>query len=659
MMHSFQSMPHSRPSTCYARALLLAALWLGLAPASGYAATFVSIASGNWNNTGTWTIAAGTDADGVPDGDDSVTINNNYTVTVNGSFSANAVTIDFSGNNNTTSRLAVGSGALTINNALTLNGGTGNRNSEVSISTGTLTVGGNIVPNGATALVTFTGAGTLNVGGSFGNGAGYTAGTGTVVYNGAGAQSVGAYNYYNLTVNKLGTATLAGNVTLGSNLTVSSGTLSLGGNTADRNTAGGTLTLADGATLEIASGNFPANYTTESIGVTSTVNYNAAFNITVPAKGYGNLTLSNSGNRSLPTMTVAGNFVTVNTVAAIADGNLTVNGQMSIGAGTSFSAGTFSHSVKGNFSNNGTFIRDTSTFTFNGTAAQTITGATSFYHFVSNNSAGVSAVSNLSIGGNFTNTAGFNAGTTTTTFNGVVAQNLTGVTTFHNLTMSNAAGLTLNNNVTVNNILSFTNGKITTGVTTPPTPYPNTLTTTAACASSVSGAGAATGWVIGNLRKSIPAGASTCTFEVGAGNYSHVTLVFPAGTASGSLTGAVMPHSNGHPNIAGTDIDPTQGVNLFWTLKDNTVSFSSFEATFNFNAADIDSTDPLDFVIRRYSPPYPAAGSWSSVTLDTAETTYTRGIGITGVGDFVVGKSTIAAFLREPEWVYQRELYYQ
>jgi hypothetical protein len=45
------------------------------------AANFTSTNSGNWTFTGTWTITSGTDADGIPDGDDDVTIESSVTLT--------------------------------------------------------------------------------------------------------------------------------------------------------------------------------------------------------------------------------------------------------------------------------------------------------------------------------------------------------------------------------------------------------------------------------------------------------------------------------------------------------------------------------------------------------------------------------------------------
>ena len=57
------------------------------------------------------------------------------------------------------------------------------------------------------------------------------------------------------------------------NVTVNSGILDLGAFTIDRSAAGGTLTVANGATLKIGgTGSMPGNYTTHSLGSTSTEN---------------------------------------------------------------------------------------------------------------------------------------------------------------------------------------------------------------------------------------------------------------------------------------------------------------------------------------------------------------------------------------------------
>ncbi|RJQ46299.1 MAG: hypothetical protein C4528_07330 [Gammaproteobacteria bacterium] len=553
---------------------------------------------------------------------------------------------------------------MSVAASVTIVGGTGTKKALLSFTTGTLKVGGSITASGATDI---------------------TFGTGTVEYNGTGAQTVTNYGYYNLTINKAsGTATTSGNITIGNNLTLTAGTLNIGANSINRGTAGGTLTLGSGSLLQIASANFPSNYATVSIASDSTAEYNPSFNMTVPPPGgganYGNLLLSNSGNRIFnAAMTIAGNLTAAGTVALSMNAGITVNGNADIGDGTAFDAKTYSHTVKGNFTTNatGTLTQGTSTFTFDGTSAQTIGGhATSFHNVVFNNAAGVATNVDLSISGNFTNTAGFGAGSTTTTFNGTAAQSIGGATapTLYNLTLNNSAGLTLGVDTMVNNTLTLTAGKITTGTSTAPNPYNYTLTTTAPCtAPSVSRPGASPGHIVGNLRKKIPTGSSVaCTFEVGdSAKYTPIDVTFASVSGEGSVTGATMPWSpDGHPQITDSDIDPNLNVNRFWTLKNNTVTFTNYEATFNFCSStvttgcpstDIDTgASTADFVIRRYSPEYPNSGTWSNVTLATGGTqpTSTKGTGIAGVGDFAVGESTIRAFTREREWVYQRELYY-
>ena len=81
------------------------------------------------------------------------------------------------------------------------------------------------------------------------------------------------------------------------------------------------------------------------------------------------------------------------TASATAAGALTVNGDVTVGNGTTFVTGAFTHNFKGNFTNNGTFTASASSVVaFSGTSAQTIGGAngTGFVGLTVNNSAGVS-----------------------------------------------------------------------------------------------------------------------------------------------------------------------------------------------------------------------------------------------------------------------------
>jgi hypothetical protein len=109
------------------------------------------------------------------------------------------------------------------------------------------------------------------------------------------------------------------------------------------------------------------------------------------------------------------------------------------------------------------------------------------------------------------------------------------------------------------------------------------------------------GWVNGNLQKAIPAGASTCTFEIGdATNYTPVTLVFAAGTGAGNLTANVT--SGDHPNIGTSAIDPSFTVNRYWTLTNGGVTPTTFTATFTFVAGDLDTdTNTANVIVQRFA----------------------------------------------------------
>jgi hypothetical protein len=129
------------------------------------------------------------------------------------------------------------------------------------------------------------------------------------IYNGTDAQATGdglpaTVNY--LTINNAATVTLGANVTVSSCLTNSAGIFDLGTFTADRASAGGTLNLANGATLKIGgTGTFPANYSTHTLGASSTVEYSGEAQ-SVSVETYGNLKLSGTLLKTVATGTAVG-----------------------------------------------------------------------------------------------------------------------------------------------------------------------------------------------------------------------------------------------------------------------------------------------------------------------------------------------------------------
>ncbi len=642
-------------------ALGLAVLFL--APSGAvYALTCTSNASGNWN-AAIWTGCT------APVAADDVVIAPGHTVTVNVPAACNslsmtgastsalvigagqslsvtgAATVNASSvGNGQSNSIVVGTGTLSIGGNLTLTGGNGNRNAILSMSDGSVTVGGSISGVNASSLITFTGAGTLNIVGDFATGATLAPGTGSVIYNGAGAQSVGAYTYNNLTIGKsAGTATLSGNAPVVSNLNISGGILNLSGSSVDRTAVGGTISVANGAALMITGNKtFPANYATHTLGPTSTVDYAGASQIATN-EAYGHLQLSGTGTTITPStaMTVAGDLTLSGTATADVRAAITVNGNLTIGAGTTFLASSFTHNIKGNFSGGGTLTPGSSTFNFNGASAQAIAGPASFFNLTLNNASGMTASGVITVLGNFTHTAGFAAGTSNVTFGGSAASSLTGATTFHDLTMNNLAGLTLDNTVTVSNTLTLASGNITTGANALVMPSGATVVRSS-------------GHIVGNLTKHFAIGSQILqNFEIGTGvDYAPVAVTAYSVSVAGNMTAkTTIPD---HPQLVTSLINPTYSVNRYWTLsKDGALIFDSIGAVFNFVLADIDSGSNTDnFIVQRYVAP-----SWLNTTLVSPLPTSTEAGNIIALGDFAVGQTSLIGFSHEKEFVFTRELY--
>ncbi|HEY8188006.1 MAG TPA: carboxypeptidase regulatory-like domain-containing protein, partial [Pyrinomonadaceae bacterium] len=315
-----------------------------------------------------------------------------------------------------------------------------------------------------------------------------------------------------------GSATLGANLTISGNLIVNTGTFNLQNFTANRSAGGGTLTVVNGATLKIGGTNaFPTNYSTHTLGAVSTVEYGGT-NQTVTNESYGNLTLSGSGTKTMPAapMAIASNLSTSGTNSATAGAAITISGNVTLGSGTTFNAGSFTHNVAGDWTNNGAiFGPSTGTVNFNSSAvAQAINGTASsqtFNNITVNKAAqtlsvggntttltlngnllistgGFTAPATLNIAGNFTNDGVFNHNGGTATFNsGTGAQTIGGSnpTTFNALSINNGAGVSLSQNVTVNGVLSL-NGD---------------LTTTTSFVLTENGTSSGTGDVVGTVRR--------------------------------------------------------------------------------------------------------------------------------------------------------------
>jgi len=280
-------------------------------------------------------------------------------------------------------------GTVTVLGSLTVDSGStwaGNTNNPAT------NIGGDLVIAG-----TFNaGNGTASVGGSFSNSGTFTRNGSTVNFNGSDAQTIAGPStttFNNLTIANTGagSTTLLLSESVAGNLSVTSGMLDLGAFTLNRTAAGGTITVANGATLAIGSTNsFPSNYNTHALGATSTVMYNGT-NQSVAAEaapGYGKLTLSGSG-----TKTAAGSFI--------------VRSDLTLDSGITLASVATIQTVNGNVINNGTQTATTGSITLSGgTAAHVLSGNGIYANLVLNDALGATLAGSPSISGVLTLSSG-------------------------------------------------------------------------------------------------------------------------------------------------------------------------------------------------------------------------------------------------------------
>lgn len=211
---------------------------------------------------------------------------------------------------------------------------------------------------------------------------------GTVTLNGTGAQSIAGSlspTFNNLTISNVGnTVTPAVNSIVMSNLSVTSGAFDLGSFTANRLTAGGTATVANDAKLKIGGTNtVPSNYTTHSIGATSTIEYggtNQTIAVLNSSQNYGHLTISGAGTETTNDIAVRSNL-------SITTGSLDIH--------------TNTLKIGGSITNSGTFTVSSGKIEMNGATAQTIPAAVFTGNLIRsltiNNAAGVTLGGTLNL----------------------------------------------------------------------------------------------------------------------------------------------------------------------------------------------------------------------------------------------------------------------
>jgi MSHA biogenesis protein MshQ len=607
----------------------------------------------------------------------------NITINNGGIWNETAATaISFGGNLQNDGTLTAGTGVHTFSGATkTFSGANAIVIPSVTVSgtyqnNGTLTVattlaGGGTLTNGA--------AGILNIGATTVTPTLTATAVGnTVNYTGTG-QTLKVTAYYHLILSG-GAETFGAITTVAGNLTLSgTATASIGANL----TISGNLSVGSGTQFTVGAFNIGVTGTTS---VTGTLIHNSATgtktytgNVTINNGGIWNETaaaaisfggnLQNDGTLTAGTgvHTFTGTAKTFSGVSAIVIPSVTVsgtyqsNGTLTV-ATTLAGGGTLTNGAAGILNIGVATVTPTltaaavgNTVNYTGTAAQTIKATT--YNILNTSGAGTKTISAATIvnnaltvtGGTLTNnstltvttalsglggltnsaTGTLNIGgtSTITTLTATAVGNTvnyTGTgqtikgTTYHNLTFSGGAE-SLGADTTVNGTLALGANTLTTGA--------NIVTIIGSCSSAIT---RSTGFVIGNLRLTFSSGATACTFPIGSGStYAPITFTPPSASTGGTLTGSTT--GSEHPQVATSGIDSTKDVNRYWTLwaSGDTLgssigSGSTYNATFNFIAGDVDAgATATTFVLGKYD-----GSAW---TLPSPVTATSTSIAVTGI----------------------------
>ncbi len=515
-----------------------------------------------------------------------LTLSGNLIKTINNLTTVNG-TLNLSGTVNATTTTGLTVGNLIIGNGtrLTVTG------HDFTVN-GPTTVSGRLIFNNLAGTKTFIGLVTISAngywsnlgnpdihfqGGLTQNGSNFTPGIGRYYFETNNQEFNGTVSLDYATVEAGITLTNKGNITFGEDLACN-----------------GAWVQGDGSILNVGA---MADFNTLTATATgNTVTYSYAYGPqTVEPVTYYNLTLTNSDKDLTGLTTVIGNLILNGSSSAPASAtltaNLTIGGNLSLQNYATLDVSTSNYAIdlSGNWactSGASTFIAQSGTVTFSGTAAKTVDPAT-------------------------------------------------GVCAFNNVTMNNSMGLTLNSSMNVIGVLNFTSGNITTGS------Y-NLLINQSGSVTNASNAS----HVIGNVRKyyaNVTGGdMPDFIFPLGdASNYLPVGLTSMHGTSASGYVTAFTTGGAEHPSvalIAGFQED--KDVNRWWRLSSNNITFpgpgDGYDLSLNFLSSEVDAgANTNNFVVKRYSSPTTYSTTLVSRTSTSISVTDVTGMGLS---DFVVGE---------------------
>ncbi|MCG8579561.1 MAG: hypothetical protein MI866_06580, partial [Bacteroidales bacterium] len=346
--------------------------------------------------------------------------------------------------------------------------------------------------------------------------------------------------------------------------------------------------------------------------------------------------------------------------------SLTLNGGLQIDANTQFDAAGLDLYIGGDLTTNGTFVPNSNTTYFNGSATQTIYGDVNFYNFEKSGTNELvldAAGANLDIDNNFT----FAGGTLTSNtnevqvqrnvsfdgtqlitggngliLNGTLAQTLSGSGTFDILTVNNANGVDvpLGNQLSINKSLRLQNGVfnidknlliLNTGSTieeVSPFSASNMIQTNISFTDN-------------GVRKYFNTTPKTFVYPMGSGGkYTPVSIRIDSNTSStGYIT--VKAADEYHPSV----IDPTNVLDYHWILKSENITGFTGEIRMNYDPNDVNVSGGNtinDYISARLLAD--GSGQWNKpfgvIDQVNDELVYTYGTAITSseiTGDYTAG----------------------
>ncbi len=487
-------------------------------------ATFYSRINGNWGTAATWSkVACGSTvtASTVPGATDEVIICSGHTIVMNGNAGAcRKLTINGTANWTQARTTNVGSEGVyisstgnitgTANGVLTSTGGFfGTGNGNISSSTVIIrlqTNPQNISCAGAlnnldiittatnTGTVTIANSGTLSGSGTLTQSANSifsmkgttfslsglvaSASGNTVEYGTTASQQVRNGTYHHLKLSGSGTKTLSGSTVLNGNLDIVSVSLDVSTNNYALDVAGNWTN----------SGTFNPRFST------ATFNGSSAQSITNSGgEVFNNLIMTGIGAKSISNNITINFDFSLGSVLSIGANNISIRGNFDNSGTFNSSAGSIvnfinnsrllgtspitfqeviisgiltghatNFNVTGNWTNNGTFVHNSGTVTFNGISSIAGSSTTGFGGLTVAGT--LTAPSNLQVARNLLINGTFTHNNGTVTMNGNVAQTIggTSVPSFYNLTQNNSAGVSITQDVKLINTLTISSGTFTT-----------------------------------------------------------------------------------------------------------------------------------------------------------------------------------------------------